>query len=111
MNKFKLALLALISAGAVGCGGAGGGAGGAANDLVNDAVGAGNQTVTDVAQTVTDTHPSSDEDPEGIIEEPVHKESGNFMNSNALLAQIIKSSDNFEKCILIRERIVKNSTT
>ena len=56
-NKFKFALLAAVTATAVGCGGAGG-AGGAANDLVNEGVGAANQAVTDTVQVVTDTHPS-----------------------------------------------------
>ena len=58
MNKFKTAILAaLIGATAVGCGGAGGGGG--VNDVANDVVGAGNQAVTDTAQVVTNTQPSS----------------------------------------------------
>jgi len=65
MNNFKLALLALITAGVVGCGGGGGGGGGTASDD-NETTpvassGAANQTVTNTTQTITDTHPSSTE--------------------------------------------------
>lgn len=75
MNKFKLALFAVIAAGAVGCGGAGGGSNpadaavgaaggavgtgiGAVTDTTSAVVGAGDQAQTDVVQAVTDTHPS-----------------------------------------------------
>ena len=77
MNKFKLALFAVITAGAVGCGGGGGGGAGeavgngigAVTDTTSAAVGTANQAVTDTTQVLTNTHPSSDQDPEGIIEE------------------------------------------
>ena len=62
MNNFKLALLALITAGVVGCGGGGGGTASDDNETTPVASsGAANQTVTNTTQTITDTHPSSTE--------------------------------------------------
>jgi len=70
MDKFKLALISVLSMAVVGCGGGGGGGAagdavgngiGAVTDTTSAAVGTANQVVTDTSQAITNTHPSSTE--------------------------------------------------